>query len=101
MTQFELDHALALATGESPGTIRNRGFSLLTPDQPEIDEEQRLYLDCPGCGSQVRLAEHGLLSLPELAECSRCDVAYPYQYEELYTPEDCPTPPAECALAVA
>lgn len=35
MNPTELHQALARATGESIGTLRRRGFSLLAPDNPE------------------------------------------------------------------
>jgi hypothetical protein len=45
MTQRELEQQLARATGESLGTIRQRGFSLMEAPEPEplvIDwDEQR------------------------------------------------------------
>ena len=51
MTQRDLDREVARATGESLNTIRNFGFSLVEPDDPEplmVDweeiDDQRLGL---------------------------------------------------------
>jgi hypothetical protein len=45
MTQAELNQAVADATGESVGTIRRRGFSVVTPLQvfdPDRNEDYAL-----------------------------------------------------------
>jgi DNA-binding winged helix-turn-helix (wHTH) protein len=45
MTQAELNQAVAEATGESVGTIRRRGFSVVTPLQvfdPDRNEDYAL-----------------------------------------------------------
>ena len=45
MTQAELNQAVADATGESVGTIRRRGFSVVTPLQvfdPDWNEDYAL-----------------------------------------------------------
>src|SRR5689334_20704578 len=97
MTNCELNRCVARATGESPDTIRARGFSLLSEPLPEPDHGESLCLDCPACGAQVLLSKHGVLGLPELAECTRCDAAYPYEYDELYTPDESHLELARCA----
>jgi hypothetical protein len=93
MTPSELDRAVARATGESRHTIQAQGFSLLAPlpaDDPQY------CLACPGCGGDVVLTRGDELELPELAECGRCDVAYPYEHAEIY-PESDRILLAECA----
>jgi hypothetical protein len=42
MSQYELDSAVAQATGESLGTIRQRGFSIIDPDVIDFDNEPNL-----------------------------------------------------------
>jgi hypothetical protein len=42
MSQHELDSAVAQATGESVGTIRRRGFSIIEPDVVDFDHELNL-----------------------------------------------------------
>jgi hypothetical protein len=37
MHPSDLHQALARATGESIGTLRQRGFSLVVPDSPELE----------------------------------------------------------------
>ena len=39
MSQCELDSAVADATGESLGTIRRRGFSIVDPSLSDFDPE--------------------------------------------------------------
>ncbi|MES2789242.1 MAG: hypothetical protein V4719_06440 [Planctomycetota bacterium] len=41
-SQFELDHAVATATGEDLQVIRSRGFSLVNPDHHDFDPEPDL-----------------------------------------------------------
>jgi peptide subunit release factor 1 (eRF1) len=78
---------VARATGESLRTIRSQGFSLLTLAVPIEPPAPRLCLTCPGCGSEVALSdEEG--ELPEWAECPQCDIAYPYDDEEVFLPDD-------------
>ena len=50
MTQAQLDHEVADATGESIVTIHRLGFSVL-PEDPAGREPDPLYLviDCPQC----------------------------------------------------
>jgi hypothetical protein len=87
MTQSQLERAVARATCESRRTIQGRGFSLLADEPPgplDPDEPPRLVLDCPGCGREVHLSSRGLVALPDLAECPRCDAAYPYTYAEVH-----------------
>lgn len=42
MSQFELDSAVAEATGESMRTIRRRGFSIVQPHLANFDPEPDL-----------------------------------------------------------
>jgi acetolactate synthase regulatory subunit len=39
MSQYELDSAVAQATGESLRTIRRRGFSIVDPEMTDFDSE--------------------------------------------------------------
>lgn len=42
MSQYELDSAVAQATGESLRTIRRRGFSIIDPTETEFDSEPNI-----------------------------------------------------------
>ena len=88
MTQSELCRAVSNVTGESCRTIRARGFSLVELDEHVTEEPQELALECPGCGAEVPLAGR-YNELPELAECARCDAAYPFAISELQLPALC------------
>ena len=86
MSRHRLHSQIARATGESVRTIRAQGFSLLRLAVPIPQPASRLCLACPGCGSDVSLsADAG--ALPEWAECARCDIAYPYDDEEVFLPD--------------
>ena len=93
MSRNRLHAQIARATGESLRTSRAQGFSLLTLAVPVDEPPARLCLACPGCGSDVPLsADDG--ELPEWAECAQCDIAYPYDDEEVFLPD---AELAECA----
>lgn len=87
MTQLQLDRAVASRTGESLDTVRALGFNLLPePDDGDFDsvQDDGYCLDCPGCGAAVVLTHGPLETLPEFAECYRCDCVYPYAPHEVY-----------------
>ena len=86
MTSRQLQRAVATRTGESVRTIRQHGFSLLRLNVSVPQPAARLCLACPGCGSDVPLsADAG--ALPEWAECEQCDIAYPFDDEEVFLPD--------------
>jgi len=93
MSRHRLHAQIARATGESLRTVRTLGFSLLTLAVPIADPPARLCLACPGCGSDVPLSDDDG-ELPEWAECAQCDIAYPYDDEEVFLPD---AELAECA----
>lgn len=89
MTQMELNQAIVRQTGESLATIKAVGFSLQDELLDELFDASCSHfdgycLDCPGCGHPVLLTDGPLDSLPEFAECTGCDVAYPFQLKEVY-----------------
>ncbi|MFO1045861.1 MAG: hypothetical protein U0941_29105 [Planctomycetaceae bacterium] len=84
MSRNRFQSLIARATGESPRTIRQRGFSLLRLEVPVAPLPAQLCLSCPGCGAEVPLSS---TPLPEWAECDRCDIAYPYDESELFLPD--------------
>ena len=86
MTQAQLNHAVARATGETITTIRSMGFKLVPDeiDEPDDAEEDYLWLDCPFCRSPVLLTDHGAEELPEIAECLACNTLFDYQQDEVY-----------------
>jgi hypothetical protein len=85
MTQTQLRYSVALVTGESLRTVRDRGFSLVTENPNDLDpEDLHLVLDCPFCRRAVPypgLASDG--SLP-MAECLGCDVYFTFALDEVY-----------------
>ena len=86
MAHHPFDEQIARATGESLRTVRARGFSLLTLAVPIPQPTPRLCLACPGCGADVPLSDDEG-ELPEWAECTQCDIAYPYHDEEVFLPD--------------
>ncbi len=83
MNRSTLERAVARATGESRCTIRRYGFSPVPDEPPASEAPACLGIDCPGCGAEITLSSKHV-TLPELVECTRCDVAYPYGPYELY-----------------
>jgi len=85
MTQFQLDGAVALATGESLRHVHRRGFSLLARGPGDLEpEDLRLALDCPFCGITVPYPGVAGGGKPALAECPRCDVDFDFDPAEVY-----------------
>lgn len=87
MTIRQLQQAVARATGESLATVRSHGFSVLTVDVPVAAVADCLCLSCPGCGRDVPLSADDD-TLPAWAECATCDIAYPYDDDEVFLPDD-------------
>ena len=87
MSRSRLNTLVARATGESRRTIRGRGFGLLKLEVPMASPPSHLCLSCPGCGSDVPLSSTPDGILPEWAECDQCDIAYPYEAQEVFLPE--------------
>jgi hypothetical protein len=87
MTQAQLEHDVADRTGESPRTIRRRGFGLqsVAPRDPE-PEDLRLVVDCPSCGRPVPYPGLVAQGSPALAECAdpRCDLYFDFAIAEVY-----------------
>jgi hypothetical protein len=94
MTQNELNRAVARATGESRGTIRDLGFTLVT-QEAEPATEPTLAVDCPGCGT--RLEVHSCDPSRGEVECPCCDAFYPYSDEEIYVSDTAESLLAACA----
>ncbi len=85
MTQRQLVCSVASATGESPRTVRARGFGLVTEDPDDRDpEDLRLVLDCPFCRTPVPYPGAVGDSVPHLADCPGCDVEFPFELDEVY-----------------
>ena len=87
MTQSQLESSVALATGESPRTIRHLGFGLqpIRPSDPG-PEDLRLLVDCPFCGRAVAYPGQARDGSPTLAECTdpRCDVYFDFAIRDVY-----------------
>ena len=87
MSRQQFQRAVARATGESVTTIRSLGFSVLEVDVPVANVANCLCLSCPTCGRDVPLSSEED-TLPEMAECAHCDIAYPYDDEEVFLPDE-------------
>lgn len=85
MTQLQLDHAVADATGESLGLVQGLGFSLVPPDGDDLEPEDLiLAVACPSCRRPVSYpgaTRDG--SLP-LAECATCDLYFGVTHPEIF-----------------
>src|SRR4051812_44558576 len=85
MTQAQLDHSVARATGESLRTIHGLGFSLVARSPDDLEpEDVHLVVPCPFCRKTVPhpgLAGDGS---PPMAECPACDVYFPFDADEVY-----------------
>ncbi len=90
MRQTEIDRAVARATGESRRTVAGIGFGLWEPepDAEEVETQLHVVLNCPACGRLVRLTPEQFHDPDHDVECERCDVAYPWQPEELFAIEE-------------
>ncbi len=87
MTQAQLDRSIAGRTGESPRTIRRRGFVLVRDTPGDLESENiRLVVDCPSCGRPVPFPGAAPDGSPTLAECvdPRCDVYFDFDPADVY-----------------
>ena len=84
-SRFHAD--VARATGESVHTVLRRGFSVLRLEVP-LKPAPQLCLACPGCGSEVAVEVTMGGIRPDWAECDACDIAYPYDDQELFLPDE-------------
>jgi hypothetical protein len=77
MTQQQLHTAVARATGEPIGLIRNLGFGLVAEGADDLEpEDLALVVACPHCRRRVPfpgMAGDGALTM---AECLDCDVYF-------------------------
>ena len=79
MTQAQLNHALAIQTGEQLSVIRRLGFSLLIePREEPVADEICLVLHCPFCDAQVPYPGRSRDGSQALAECPGCDVYFEF-----------------------
>ncbi len=86
MTQAQLDHDVAEATGESIRTVTCMGFSVVPDVTAGHEPDQPLYLviNCPHCHEAAlypgRLADG---SYP-MAECPGCDALFGFDVQDVY-----------------
>ncbi len=85
MTQAQLDHEVADATGESILTIHRLGFSVL-PDDPAGREPDPLYLvvDCPRCREPALYPGQPPDGSCPPAECPGCDARFEFDIRDVY-----------------
>jgi hypothetical protein len=85
MTHTQLISSVASITGESLSTVRALGFELLTEVDNQLEpEDLRLVVDCPFCRKPVPYPNDALKNSLRLAECSNCDVEFPFAEDEVY-----------------
>jgi hypothetical protein len=86
VTQVQLDHAVAMATGETVRAVRHLGFSILEPrpECPDLDDLS-LVIDCPFCGGMILYPGLPGDDAPALAACPACDIEFEYAPYEVYT----------------
>jgi hypothetical protein len=84
MTQAQLYRAIATTTGESIVTVKNLGFSLLSPRRDVAEPDVQLALDCPFCNRPVPYPGSTRDGALPMAECARCDVYFDFQPDEVY-----------------
>jgi hypothetical protein len=84
MTQAQLDRAVAATTGESIITVKNLGFSLMSPRRDTAEHDVQLALDCPFCDRPVPYPGRTRDGALPMAECARCDVYFDFQPDEVY-----------------
>ncbi len=86
MSCTRIHTAVAQATGDSLRAINRIGFSAMSQQNPnDIDSNDPLTaLDCPCCGGTVVLSWDLADTLPELAECRRCETIINYHRWEVY-----------------
>jgi hypothetical protein len=85
MTQAQLNHALAIQTGEQLSVIRRLGFSLLIePREEPAADEICLVLHCPFCGDQVPYPGRSRDGSKAMAECPGCDVYFEFDDRDVF-----------------
>lgn len=87
MSRSRFNADVARATGESIHTVLQRGFSVLRLEVP-LKPARQLCLACPGCGCEVAVEATIGGTRPDWAECDLCDIAYPYDDQELFLPDE-------------
>ncbi len=85
MTQLQIDHAVASATGESLDLVRQRGFGLVSPGQHDLAPEGfDLAVACPFCRRAVAYPGRTRDGALPLAECLACDVYFAIAPEQVF-----------------
>jgi hypothetical protein len=86
VTQVQLDHAVAMVTGETVRAVRHLGFSILenSPDSLDLDD-LCIVLDCPFCGGVILYPGLPDGDAPALAACPACDIEFEFAPYEVYT----------------
>jgi hypothetical protein len=90
MSPVSLHRAVARQTGDLPGLIARRGFSLTELTPPVPDPEPSLAVHCPGCQRRLPVSADDVDDNPEAefwTDCPRCDAAFPFHPDELFVTE--------------
>ncbi|MCA1686107.1 MAG: hypothetical protein LC745_09010 [Planctomycetia bacterium] len=89
MTQAQLDHEVAYATGESIRTVHRLGFSVV-PDGPAEPEPLYLVIDCPHCRKPAPFPGQLADGSCPLAECPACDALFAFDLLNIRVEASCP-----------
>ena len=85
MTSAQLNTRIAARTGESLAVIRRLGFQLKSePREEPAAEEIRLVVHCPSCRGQVPYPGLSRDGSAAMAECSDCDVYFPFEDRDVF-----------------
>ncbi|WP_406696360.1 hypothetical protein V5E97_35745 [Singulisphaera sp. Ch08] len=86
MTQFQLDSAVADATGESLDLVQDLGFSLVAHDCDGLEpEDVVLAVVCPSCRRAVSYPGPTRDGALPLAECVPCDLYFAITFAEIFS----------------
>jgi len=85
VTQAQLDHEVAGATGESVRTVHHLGFTLVD-DHPTDPHPEALYLvvDCPRCRKAALYPGQPADGSCPAAECPGCDARFGFDILDVY-----------------
>jgi hypothetical protein len=85
VTQAQIDHEVAGATGEPVGLIHRLGFGVLADERTDPHPEA-LYLvvDCPHCRRPALYPGQLADGSYPMAECPTCDAFFDFDVRDVY-----------------